>query len=253
MLKPKLMQREQGFSLVEVLVAILIATLYVTVTMQMMVVATIIKARAQEFVEATTWIQEDLEDIKYQAANYQYALLDAAASSTGKSFKLTSVDDKQFKDGDTLLIGTDSSNNIIAPSGVKPETKEITLNNELGTNWLIGSPVVVITRCNPPASNVGFADGLRDWITDDNHADGVTDITTNDTPSFNKTLVSKVTNKKFRLSRTATIYSTPNDFPYSLLKVSYDVLPIYSNGTVGPSIAKFYTNVIPNAALQCPS
>lgn len=71
MFKPKLPQQEQGFTLVEVLVAILITTIFVAVSMQAMVLAAVFKARAQEYAEATTWIQEDLENVKYQASRYK--------------------------------------------------------------------------------------------------------------------------------------------------------------------------------------
>lgn len=70
MFKPKLSQQEEGFTLIEVLVAILITTLFIAVSMQAMVFAAIFKTRAQEFTQATTWIQEDLEDVKYQASQY---------------------------------------------------------------------------------------------------------------------------------------------------------------------------------------
>lgn len=221
--------------------------MYVTVTMQMMVIATIIKTRAQEFVEATTWIQEDLENIKYQATNYQYTLLKTKASSTDKSLELNSVDN--FKDGDDLIIGTDYTNNKIASSGVNNDQKKITLKNEplgntLGTNWLPGTPVAVITRCNPLATNAGFADGLRDLITDTDHS--VDTPVNTDIPK-----TSNVTKKTFRLKRTTSFSS---NFPYNMLQVNYDVSPTSSDGSVsGPSIAKFYIDVIPNAALQCPS
>jgi Tfp pilus assembly protein PilV len=67
MLKKKPLKPEQGFTVIEALFAILIATIFVTVAMQMMAIAAIFKARAQQNAEATTWIQEDLENVKLQA------------------------------------------------------------------------------------------------------------------------------------------------------------------------------------------
>ncbi len=68
MLKQKLPKQEQGFTLVEVLVSILITIAFTSVALQIMVFATVFKVRAQEFAKATAWIQEDLENVKYKAA-----------------------------------------------------------------------------------------------------------------------------------------------------------------------------------------
>lgn len=243
MLKLKLPKQEQGFTLIEVLVAILIATIFITVTMQMMVIAAIFKVRAQEYAEATTWIQEDLEDVKYQAANYKYTLLKVDAISTGKVLQVSSVNN--FADDDKLLVGTDSTNNIIESIDNTKNPLEITLKANLDTNWLIDTPVVAITRCNAVLPDVGFADGLRDEIT------GSDKNTTRNDKYFDKT--SKVfTGKTFRLKRTTTI---SGDSPFNTLRISYDVSPISSIGgsISGSSVAQFDTEVIPNAALQCPN
>ncbi|WP_250125568.1 prepilin-type N-terminal cleavage/methylation domain-containing protein [Chroococcidiopsis sp. CCMEE 29] len=71
MFKPELPNQEQGFTLIEVLVAILIATIFVTVSLQMVVIAAVFKARAKQYSEATTWIQENLEFVRYQASEYE--------------------------------------------------------------------------------------------------------------------------------------------------------------------------------------
>lgn len=69
MFKPKL-QQEQGFTMVEVLVAILISLMFVAIAMETMVVAAIFRARAQELTDAKTWIQVDIEEVKLQANQY---------------------------------------------------------------------------------------------------------------------------------------------------------------------------------------
>ncbi len=68
--KCKLLQQDQGFTLVEVLVSILIATIFVATALQGMVIASLFKARAQEYTEATTWVQEDLESLRFSASQY---------------------------------------------------------------------------------------------------------------------------------------------------------------------------------------
>lgn len=168
MFKLKTPQREQGFTLVEVLIAILITTLFVAVSMQAMVFAAVFKARAQQTAEATTWIQEDLEKVRFEASQYK----------------------------DT-------------------------------------------TECAATSADNGYADGLRDNVT------GSDQSGTNTFTFPNKTFR---TSKLFRMRRITTPLNTS---PYNLLQINYEVSPIISSTTVGSPIAKFYTEVIPDAALQC--
>ncbi len=235
MLKQKLLHQEQGFTLVEVLVAILIATLFVSAAMQTMVIAAIFKAKAQEYAEATTWIQEDLENIRYQAANFQYTSLSANANSGDSLINVTSVND--LAASDNLKVGTDSGTYTIATGGITGNS--LTITSSLGTTQSQGAVVVGITRCNS-GLDTGFADGLRDKIIGSNQTETTTSVDVSKT--------SNLTGKTFTLSRTATVSRISNTAPYSVLQVSYKVLP--TSG--GSSVANFYTEVIPNAALQCP-
>lgn len=232
MFKPKL-QQQQGFTLIEVLVAILLMTVFVAVAMQTMVLAAVFKARAREFTEATTWIQADLEDVYFKAANFQYTSLSAAAPSGALSINVASIDD--FAIADKLKIGSDPGTYTIAVNGIIGTTITIT-PTLLGKPQLQGAEVVVTTRCNQ-AQTTGFADGLRDKIT------GTNQTTASNSVNISKTIVS--TGKAFIMKRTTTLSSTA---PYNVLQITYDVLP--TSG--GLSVANFYTEVIPNAALQCP-
>jgi len=67
MLKSKPPQQEHGFTLTEVLVSILITTIFVATAMQAMVIAAVMRVKAKQYAEATTWIQQDLESVKYRA------------------------------------------------------------------------------------------------------------------------------------------------------------------------------------------
>jgi prepilin-type N-terminal cleavage/methylation domain-containing protein len=58
----------QGFTLVEVLVGILLISAFLGTAMQAIVSATAFKVKAQELSEATVWIQEDQELVRYQAS-----------------------------------------------------------------------------------------------------------------------------------------------------------------------------------------
>jgi prepilin-type N-terminal cleavage/methylation domain-containing protein len=63
--------QEQGLTLVEVMVAMMVALIFVTVTMQMIVSAAFFRARAEQYDEAVNWIQEDLESVISQSGQYQ--------------------------------------------------------------------------------------------------------------------------------------------------------------------------------------
>jgi prepilin-type N-terminal cleavage/methylation domain-containing protein len=61
----------RGFTLVEVMVALMVAAIFVTVTMQALVSAAFFRARAEQFDEAVNWIQEDLEAVINRAGQYE--------------------------------------------------------------------------------------------------------------------------------------------------------------------------------------
>lgn len=223
-LKKRLKPAEQGFTLVEVLVAILITTLFVGVAMQTMVFAAIFKAKAQEYTEATTWIQEDLEqNVKYQADSLQFPQTTLTTDAAKGASLITVASGSIFANNDTFRIGLDPNNYTI--SSVIGNTLSIT--PALAADQVQNAAVVATKRCNPSAQNAGLADGLRDSITDTNHTDGITNITTNDNPvSFTKNFR---TGKTFSLSRTTTLSATS---PYSVLEVTYSVAPQNAHTTL---------------------
>jgi hypothetical protein len=59
---------EGGFTLSEVLVAIILTTTFVAVAMQGMVVAMLLKAKALQVAEANRWVQADIEQVRSQIA-----------------------------------------------------------------------------------------------------------------------------------------------------------------------------------------
>lgn len=116
MLQQKLPQQEQGFTLAEVLIAILIASLFVAAAMQAMVVATVFKVRAQEYSEATNWIQQDLEVVKNQASQYNAGANHDArcVATTPETGYADGLSDTLSSTGETLVedanSGTDTAN-----------------------------------------------------------------------------------------------------------------------------------------------
>jgi len=301
MFKP-LSKSNQGFTLVEVLVAILITTLFISVAMQGIVIAALFKAKAQESNEATTWIQEDLENVKYNAATFKYTSLTANANSGASEITVASADD--FAVNDRLQVGTDTgiyritgksgttlnitpnlgttqsqgaavvmnffpSTSLTANANSSPitvgsvdnfavndqvrvgsatgtytitainsSTKQLTITpSSFGSTQSSGAAVELLTMCNPTAQNAGFADGLRDKVTGSNETQ-ITNFVT-ESKNINRT------GKAYTRTRTTTLSS---EVPYNVLQVRYNISP--TSG--GSSIANFYTEVIPDAALQCP-
>lgn len=259
MFKPKLRQQEQGFTLVEVLVAILIATIFITVTMQMMVIAAIFKVRAQEYTEATTWIQEDLENVRYQASNRIGSIQSMTASNdliTVLYHDFANGDQVAFVGDGTIAVGL-SKNTIYY---VRDVVRDIVTNSftfkvastaggsaiDLTSDSTGSLTSIASTRCTATSNTTGYADSLRDLINDP------TDLSRNRlSVSFSKT--SRLTKKQFTLTRASTIPNDPSDpnkyKPYNVLYIKYTVTPVSG----GDPVASSYTEVIPNAALQCPN
>lgn len=72
----------KGFTLVEVLVGLLVIVGFISIAMQAFVTATVFKVKGQELSEATTWIQEDLELIRYKANRLDYVVHTDPTQST---------------------------------------------------------------------------------------------------------------------------------------------------------------------------
>jgi prepilin-type N-terminal cleavage/methylation domain-containing protein len=157
MFKSKLPQQEQGFTLVEVLIAILITTIFISIAMQAMVIAAVFKVRARQVAEATTWIQEDLENVRFQAGKLRYTQLTINPIIGATSLSLSSV--TGFAVGDTLRVGTDSTNYTI--SAIDQNTKTITISSGLSLAASIGATVVATNPCKASSSTAGFGESLK--------------------------------------------------------------------------------------------
>lgn len=57
--------QQAGFTLIEVLAGMLMATIFVLITTQAIAISALYRVRAQRETEAWNWIQEDFEDIKF--------------------------------------------------------------------------------------------------------------------------------------------------------------------------------------------
>jgi prepilin-type N-terminal cleavage/methylation domain-containing protein len=167
----------QGFTLTEVLVAILLTTTFVAVAMQGMVVSMLLKSKALQVSEANRWVQMDLESIRAKIT-------------------ITQV--------------------------------------PLAANRL---------RCHPASIDRGFADLIRD-----NLAGG--DITGTADYHLPALIETSKMGKTFQVARTLRIPPTAENTDAKMLGIQYVVSP--TNGTnLEQPILHFYTEVMPDAALQC--
>ncbi|HEY9781686.1 MAG TPA: prepilin-type N-terminal cleavage/methylation domain-containing protein [Leptolyngbyaceae cyanobacterium] len=250
MLKLKLLKQQQGFTLVEVLVAILITTIFISVAMQAIVIAAVFKVRARQYSEATNWIQEDLESVRQRTSVLGSTTLSDVPipdPTNPLTISILSVPPSTtgFGAGNRLQIGTINDTlftiSNISGSTIKV-TPALTLLQIAATP--AGTPVSVVatastntTLCYASASDKGFGNFLSSNLL------AVPSETDNSsTPnSGTKTIAGKT----YTLLRTPTVR---NSSPYEVMQLTYKV----AEGA-NPEIATFNTEVIPNAAFQCPS
>lgn len=251
----RLKPAEQGFTLFEVLIAILVITLFISVAMQAMVFAAVFKVKAQEYAEATTWIQEDLENVKYQADNLQFpqtTLPTLPITVAAGVSPITGVAATSFATSGKLQVGLDTTSYTFSRSA-----NTLTITPPLVIPQASGAAIIDITMCNLDPSltnvrNLGLADRLRDTVTGSNQTANSNSVDNPPSSGNNQTngypLRSKFTNKPYTLRRITT---TSTDSPYNVLQIQYKVSPgeTFDSSKV---IAQFDTEVIPNVAFQCP-
>ncbi|MDJ0635019.1 MAG: type II secretion system protein [Xenococcaceae cyanobacterium MO_188.B29] len=173
---------DEGFTLLEVLVAMLIATFFVVGSMQALVLATALRVKAQEKQRANQLIQEDIEQIQFEAED----------------------------------LAIDHS--LCSATSYDPDSN--------------------------PANPDSYAQELWDELPL--------------VPSDKQLLDSQ--GKTYRLSRTlATDSSGVVISTAKVLKINFSVSPLDKNGNIETDkngniivITTDYTEVIPNAAIQCP-
>jgi type II secretory pathway pseudopilin PulG len=84
-------QKETGFTTLEILISLLIALLFVAVSMQSLVYAMAMKVQAQEKQRANELIQEDIERINQLGSTVLTATCDATTYATGYAKALWDV------------------------------------------------------------------------------------------------------------------------------------------------------------------
>ena len=239
---PKSRDVRAGFVMIEVIVGIVITALFIGISMQFMVLSSLLKGRSQQYSEAMTWIQENLEDLKYQASKYKLSYLSSTAAVVNSStISLSSAQD--FEVNDRIKVGTDTT--IYTISSISVNT--LTISPNVAVASLASSPVVVTKsiRCNRVATPVtittGFADGFRDRI-----IGSTLSVTSSDTDT---TKTSSKSGKQYRLRRTISLV---NIAPYNTIQINYQVSEAYGDGSFSVLIADTYAEVVPPTSFSCP-
>ncbi|AFZ36251.1 hypothetical protein Sta7437_2726 [Stanieria cyanosphaera PCC 7437] len=96
---------EAGFSLIEVLVAMLIATFFVVGSMQALVLATMLRVKAQEQQRANQLIQEDTEQIQLTAKNLTVDYSKCSATGSADGYAKALEDSLPSVPADKKLLG----------------------------------------------------------------------------------------------------------------------------------------------------
>jgi prepilin-type N-terminal cleavage/methylation domain-containing protein len=261
--KPKY-HPDSGFSLLEVLMAVVVVTFFTAAAMQLVVISTAFKAKAKEYTTATNLIQKDLEGIRAKASQFEFPEVSAAIDPANpvRTIQLDSFESEDFSNGqDVQFQGAGTTYRI---SSVDPITNEITLAADVADSISAGSALVNNTLCNG-AVDSGLGKTLKDKI--------ATDLTTIPTELAGNFTVAQAA--KFSNYRAVRAYSpsmipntelklwmirediVPDRRPYDVLEVKYVVIrnPNKDKDQDGKLdieiLAEFSTEVIPNAAFQC--
>lgn len=157
-------QSEEGFTLLEVLVAMLIATFFVIGSMQALVLATALRVKAQEKQRANQLIQEDIEQIRFEAEDLApnnslcsaTDYLNSYAASLATSLSNVSVPtDKQLLDGKgktyRLSRTIDTANSTAKVLKINFEVKEwngsTLVGKAIATDYIEVIPNAAIEEC----------------------------------------------------------------------------------------------------------
>ncbi|MBD2279044.1 MAG: type II secretion system protein [Dolichospermum sp. DEX189] len=218
---------QQGFTLLEVLVAIVVITAFINVALMGLVTAALFKSKAKAYSNGITWIQADLEAVRDKAANL--SILSANAAAQQKEVVLESA--VGLANNDQVRIGTDSTTYTIQSiSG-----NSLTLTANLAIAQSANAGVTAVSKCTATSANAGFAYYLQQDL-----QQGL--------PS--SPFTKYIGGKAYTVTRSSEVKSSPFTATprYEVLALSYTVTP-QSNSNV--KVASIYAEVIPSAFYQC--
>ncbi|MBD2459742.1 prepilin-type N-terminal cleavage/methylation domain-containing protein [Oscillatoria sp. FACHB-1407] len=212
-------QSSQGLTLMEVLVAIVIISLFMSVGMMSIVTTSMFKLRARTVTEVTNWIERDIEGVKRQAAQMSYSL---ASNVTAGQQNLPLVASHSLTTGEQIAIAGDSTIYVIQ----SVNGNVVRLTNGLRFNAAQNSLIIPLSKCNATATPSGLAFALQQSLP----------------PLVSSTLT--ISGRPYTMTRQATVR---NAAPFSVLQLAYTVTPQGRTTTT----ATVYTEVMPDATFQC--
>ena len=132
---PKKLSTDRGFTMVDVLAAILIATGFFLASLQAAMIAAIFRVKANQSSQATVWIQENIEEIKFEANQLAYNSSNCGTYATQLNGVIKPVDDTK-----SATFGSDVF------KAVKPVD---TSNPQLNPKKISGTSVWLLRRTVP--------------------------------------------------------------------------------------------------------
>jgi prepilin-type N-terminal cleavage/methylation domain-containing protein len=225
--------QDQGFSLVEVLIAILIASIFLLGALQALALQAVIKVRAERKAQATFWIQKDIESIKAAAS-------DVVDDTTSSRCRATTYNNGfAYKLRDNLFNNKDGTGTAFDTSKVPRFTLDSAVTG-------VTNPNIQVADRRALVGNKIFYRLVRVINPDANNAN-ILKITY-------RVGLEKTDTKDITEQTAANAYDVTKDPSSDINK--YDQLQ--DDGSSNPSplgktsiIAEQYVEVIPNVALTC--
>lgn len=216
-------RKNQGFTLIEALVAILVITTFTLTALQAMAIAAIFRVKAEQKSGATNWIQEQVEQAKF---------LGFSMNRNGDDSDTSTLPDTN--PDNTLCTATSSSNgygnslrNFILGNPFNNKSS-YTIKNPDGTDYFTGSTMEHATD--------GYNVNTKDPDPDNDGENELPDI-----PGKTIWLLRNMNPK--------------DEEPYQVLELEY--VAVLDDGSGNPStkksdiVSELYTEVIPDEAFAC--
>ncbi|MBD2158139.1 type II secretion system protein [Leptolyngbya sp. FACHB-16] len=210
-----------GFTLIEVIVAMLILSLFISIAMAGLSMSVVLKVRSRISSEATNWIQQDLEAVRSQSNQLSYTLANTSAS--GQPY-VNLVSSSGLTANEHILLGRSSV--VYTIQSISGNTIRLTAN--VMSNQPAGSRVLAQDKCEATIPQAGFAYVLQQAL-----------------PPLQNGGTRIISGRTYTLQRNAVVSSQA---PHEVLQLTYSV---YAPSAATP-LTTMYTEVIPNVAFLCP-
>jgi type II secretory pathway pseudopilin PulG len=162
---------DAGFSLLEVVVAIVMVFFFTNVALQMIILSSLFKKKATQYTTAISLIQQDMEKIKSAADQYSFPTISSAANAT--TVTLSSLNGFPLTNTTTDQVIFSNSPKTYTISGINQNTKAITISPALQTQTTtaaaaaVGATTVTLTSTDGLAANnkVKFSNNFTNTYT----------------------------------------------------------------------------------------